>query len=103
MLLSCSGDEELILRLTAMLRKIESNFPEIKIKFALGVCYVEHFRDDVEDLYNNAVLARELCGEDKEPQIGFFDIEMSKQRLWEQKVETDMERALVQREFQVYL
>ena len=103
MLLSCSGDEELILRLTTMLQKIDSSFPEIKLKFAIGVCYVEHFHDDVEDLYNNAVLARELCGEDKEPQIGFFNIEMSKQRLWEQKVEADMERALENREFQVYL
>ena len=103
MLLSCSGDEELVSRLTVMLRKIETAVPDIKLQFAIGVCYVEHFRDDVEDLYNNAVLARELCGEDKEPQIGFFDIEMSKQRLWEQKVETDMERALEQREFQVYL
>lgn len=103
MLLSCSGDEELIARLTAMLRQIEAGFPEIKLKFALGACYVENFRDDVEVLYNNAVLARELCREDKEPQIGFFDIEMSKQRLWEQKVEADMERALARKEFQVYL
>ena len=103
MLLTCSGDEELIARLTGMVRQIEAGFPDIKLKFAIGVCYVENFRDDVEVLYNNAVLARELCKEDKEPQIGFFDIEMSKQRLWEQKVETDMERALKQKEFQVYL
>ena len=41
MLLTCSGDEELIARLTGMVRQIEAGFPDIKLKFAIGVCYVE--------------------------------------------------------------
>ena len=102
-LLVCQDPADLTARLMRILSSIEQAFPEIKLQLSFGVCYVENHRDDVEELYNNAVLARELCAEDKDPQIGFFDIEMSKQRLWEQKVEADMERALAQREFQVYL
>ena len=103
MLLACSNDEELISRLTTMINNIQMSLPMIKLKFGIGICYVENYQEDVEELYNNALLARELSGEDKEPQIGFFNVEMSKQRLWEQKVEADMERALEQKEFQVYL
>ena len=103
LLLSYANQTELISRLKSMIELLEKEFPEIRLKFALGVCYVENCRDDVEELYNNAVLARELHGEEKEPQIGFFNIEMSKQRVWEQRVENDMERALENKEFQVYL
>jgi EAL domain-containing protein (putative c-di-GMP-specific phosphodiesterase class I) len=44
-----------------------------------------------------------MHGDDNEQKIAFFNIEMSKQKIWERKVEDDMERALMNKEFQVYL
>ncbi len=103
LLLTYSEEMELASRLEEMLRMLDETFPNIKLKFQVGVCEVEDSSADVEELYNNAVLARELLGDDKEQQIAFFNIEMNKQRIWERKVEDDMERALVNKEFQVYL
>ena len=103
LLLTYSEEMELASRLEEMLRMLDETFPNIKLKFQVGVCEVEDSSADVEELYNNAVLARELLGDDKEQQIAFFNIEMNKQRIWERKVEDDMQRALVNKEFQVYL
>ncbi len=103
LLLTYSEEMELASRLEELIRMLDETFPNIKLKFRLGVCEVEDSSADVEELYNNAVLARELLGDDKDQQIAFFNIEMNKQRIWERKVEDDMERALVNKEFQVYL
>lgn len=103
LLLTYSGEMELAARLEEMIQMLDETFPNIKFKFRFGVCEVEDSSADVEELYNNAVLARELLGDNKEQQIAFFNIEMNKQRIWERKVEDDMERALVNKEFQVYL
>lgn len=103
LLLTYSEEMELAARLEEMIQMLDETFPNIKLKFRFGVCEVEDSSADVEELYNNAVLARELLGDNKEQQIAFFNIEMNKQRIWERKVEDDMERALVNKEFQVYL
>ena len=58
---------------------------------------------DIEQLYNNAMLACDMLGEETENKIVFFDVEMNKRRLWERQVEDDMDAALVNHEFQVYL
>ena len=103
LLLTYSEEMELASRLEDMIKILDETFPNIKLKFRFGVCEVENSSADVEELYNNALLARELLGDDKEQQIAFFNIEMNKQRIWERKVEDDMERALKNKEFQVYL
>lgn len=102
-LLLCYSDRETFCaRLQALEQEISKNIPNIKLRFKFGVCEVDSKLTDVEVLYNNAVLAREILGND-EQNIAFFDEAMSKQRIWERKVEDDMERALNNREFQVYL
>lgn len=58
---------------------------------------------DIEQLFNHAVLACDMLGEEAENRIVFFDVEMNKRRLWERKVEDDMDAALARHEFQVYL
>lgn len=103
LLLSYTDQEELLSRLNGIIQTLESGLVQIRLKFRIGVCYVESSSADVEEMYYNAVLAREMQGEDKEQNIAFFNIEMSKQRLWERKVEDDMERALANKEFRVYL
>ncbi len=103
LLLTYTDELELATRLEGMVQSLEGVFPNIKLKYQIGVCEVENSRANVEELYNNALLAREMHGDDNEQKIAFFNIEMSKQRIWERKVEDDMERALMNKEFQVYL
>ena len=71
--------------------------------FAAGIYKVEKKDKDIEQLYNNAMLACDMLGEEAENKIVFFDVEMNKRRLWERKVEDDMDAALVNHAFQVYL
>ena len=75
----------------------------MKVYFGVGVYLVQPGERDVEQLYNNAMIACEMLGEEAENQTAFFDLEMNNQKLWERKVEDDMDCALVNREFQVYL
>ncbi len=77
--------------------------PNIKLYFSAGVCLVEKRNQDIEELYNSAMAATGLLDEDTEGRIAFFDIEMKKQQLWERKVEDEMEHALKNKEFKVYL
>lgn len=75
----------------------------MKLYFGVGVCEINPGEKDVEQLYNNALIACDMLGEETENKIAYYDIEMNKQRLWERKVEDDMDRALQNREFKVYL
>lgn len=82
---------------------LDSVLPGMKLYFGVGVYMIQPGERDVEQLYNNAMIACEMLGEDAEIKIAFFDVEMNNQKLWERKVEDDMDRALENREFQVYL
>ncbi len=93
--------------LEARIRRIENNLsavvPGMKMYFGVGVYIVNAGEHDVEQLYNNAMIACEMLSEENEDKIAYFDVEMNNQKLWERKVEDDMEKALANREFQVYL
>ena len=103
-LLLCYTDKE---QLTARIEELRANLndvlPGMKMYFCFGVCQVEPGQKDVEQLYNNSLIACEIMGEDTESKIAFFDEELNKQKLWERKVEDEMDRALVNKEFKVYL
>ena len=94
-------------QLEARIRQIDNALsgilPSMKLYFGAGVYLVQPGERDVEQLYNNAMLACEMSGDEAENKIAYFDVEMNNQKLWERKVEDDMERALANREFQVYL
>ena len=77
--------------------------PKMKLYFAVGIYKVQKKDRDIEQLYNNALLACDMLGEEAENKIVFFDVEMNNRRLWERKVEDDMDAALARHEFQVYL
>ncbi len=95
--------QDLDARIKKLEQALDAVLPSIKLHFSSGVYLVQPGEKDVELLYNNALLAREMSGEDTENSIAFYNIEMNKQRLWERKVEDDMERALVNKEFKLYL
>lgn len=103
LLLQYDEVEDLKSRIENIEKALNDITPNIKLYFSAGVSLVENRNQDIEELYNNAMAATALLGEDAEGRIAFFDIEMKKQQLWERKVENEMERALKNKEFKVYL
>ncbi len=95
--------EELERRIIDIEKSLNNILPSIKMYFSAGVCIIDNNDRDVNSLYNNAAIARDMLGEDADNKIAFFDIEMNKQQLWERKVENEMEKALVKKEFKLYL
>lgn len=89
------------------IRDIESSLGSVlkgmKVYFGSGVYLVQKGEYDIEQLYNNAMTACEMLGEEAKNATAYFDVEMNKQKLWERKVEDDMDAALANREFRVYL
>ncbi len=95
--------KQLLNRISELERVLDDILPNMKMYFEVGVYQVESGELDVEQMYNNALIACELLGEEAENQVAFFDLEMNKQKMWERKVEDEMDRALQNEEFQVYL
>lgn len=103
LLLMYTDEAQLTARIEELEQAMCAVLPTMKMYFGIGVCQVEPGEKDVDQLYNNALIACDISGEDNENKIAFFNIEMNKQRLWERKVEDDMERALINKEFKIYL
>ncbi len=103
LLLSYTDETQLCNRIEELTNALDAVLPNMKLYFAVGVYKVHKKEKDIEQLYNNALLACDMLGEEAENKIVFFDVEMNKRRLWERKVEDDMDAALVRHEFQVYL
>lgn len=103
LMLTYENEEQLIERIEGITNNLNMLISNIKLYFAVGVYKVNKKETDVEQLYNNAVLACDMSGEEAETQIIFYDIEMNNRRIWERKVENDMYSALTNHEFKVYL
>lgn len=103
LLLTYNDEQQLRSRIEALTVSLDEVLPKMKLYFAVGIYKADKKDRDIEQLYNNAVLACDMLGEEAENKIIFYDIEMNKRRLWERKVEDDMDAALANHEFQVYL
>ena len=103
LLLTYIDEQQLSERIEAMIVSLNEVLSNMKLYFAAGIYVVNKEDKDIEQLYSNAVLACDMLGEEAENKILFYDIEMNKRRLWERKVEDDMDAALLNHEFQVYL
>ncbi len=95
--------EQLVARIEDLEIALNAVSPNIKLYFGVGVYLTENGDKDMEQLYNNSLLACDMLGDESENKIAFFDVEMNNQRIWERKVEDDLDRALTNKEFQVYL
>ena len=102
-LLTYINREELLARIEQMERQLNAILPKVKLYFDAGVYEILSGETDIEQLYNNALIACEFLKDEAENKIAVYDIEMNKRKLWERKVEDDMDRALMNREFKVYL
>lgn len=103
LLLAYTEEQQLQERIEALTVSLNEVLPNMKIYFAVGIYKVEKEDVDIEQLYSNAVLACDMLGNEAENKIVFYDVEMNKRRLWERKVEDDMDAALTNHEFKVYL
>lgn len=92
-----------VTRIETMEAALNAVSPNIKLYYGVGVYLTQKGDRDIEQLCNNAMLACDMLGEESENKIAFFDVELNNQRIWERKVEDDLDRALTNKEFQVYL
>ena len=103
LLLSYREEDELTQRLNSMMAEMAAIKSEQKKYFSVGVYRVLDQHEGIDSMYNCAGIARKKITEDSEKRISWFNDEMYQDQLWTQKVENDMEKALFNREFQVYL
>lgn len=102
-LLTYIDDVDLLDRINSIEENLSKVVPNIKIYFKFGVCTADANDKDVDSLYNNAITALALLPEDSDEKIASYDIEMKKQQLWERRVEDEMDKALVTKQFKLYL
>ncbi len=103
LLLTFSNREELIARIEQIENALNAILPKVKLYFDAGIYEIIPGETNIEQLYNNALIACEGLKDEAENKIVVYDIEMNKRKLWERKVEDDMDRALANKEFKVYL
>ena len=103
LLIIYAKEEDLLHRIGKMESEINRIMPQIKLYFRFGICLADNGDRDVDSLYNNATNALAMMPEDSEEKYAFYNIEMRKQQLWERKVEDEMEKALENRQFKLYL
>ena len=103
LLLSYQTGEELEQRLNKMIAEMDAAKSGQKKYFSVGIYKVENRQEGIEGMYNCAGIARSVVTQDSEKRIVWFSEEMDKEQHWIRKVENDMENALQNKEFQVYL
>ena len=103
LLLRFAKVEQLNERIQSIMNSIRESVPGRKLDFVTGVCMVEPKDRDVKRLYNEAGLAANATATMTGANIAWFTENMKSEQIWEHQVEEDMERALANKEFAVYL
>lgn len=102
MLLISENEVKTTERVEAMLEALEHVATDSKLHYSVGITSVSESNDTIM-YYNEAGVARGTLDEDSEKRIAWFNENLKAAKIWEQRVENDMERALANKEFQVYL
>ena len=103
LLLAYSDDEALMKRLNDIIISLEKKRPAQKMYFSVGIYRIKDRKEDVSQMYNLSGIAINNISEDSEDRLRWFTDEMYEQQRWIRKVEDDMENALNNKEFKVYL
>ena len=103
LMLIYQDDIQLKNRVKGMIDRLDQVRPNIKMYFQAGIYRVDAEKLCPTDAYNRASTARAKLGDDHVENINFFTDSMKEELLWEAKVENEMDRALANHEFQVYL
>ncbi len=114
-LLRCDSDRMTEKRLKKLLAELTGVQKDRGISFCAGLYLIEPQTDgkmheiqrrrqlDIDQIYHYASAARGMVGEKKGTHIKVFDQQILEEQLWKLKVEEQMEAALLNREFQMYL
>ena len=103
LLLEYQTDEELDNRLLTLVDRMEKSRIYQRIYFSTGVYPVTDNTEKIRAMYNYAGIALSRLTDDSECRLIRYDDEMKNQELWKRKVENDMDNALINHEFKVYL
>ena len=103
-ILLCYVDEEqLVERVEKLMQLMADKRPDIKLYFKAGINILDEEKIEPSEAYNRATIARAKIEDSHNESVSFFTREMKEELLWERKVENDMERALANHEYKVYL
>ena len=102
MLLNYQNNETLEIRLKNMMNILREHHGGQHLTFSAGVCPVQSHTDDVSIVltYAGLSLPRTMKIQDE---IIWFNDSMKEEQVWERRIEDDMEKAIEDHEFQVYL
>ncbi len=102
LLLKYETEEELETRVRKLIDKLSSLNGQ-KLYFNAGICICTSRRANSKDLYNNASIARSTVKDENSCEIKWFTDALSEAQKWERKVEDEMEKALKEGQFEMYL
>lgn len=103
MLLRCDDEENLTGRLEGLTGSLKKVRPDMKLNFGVGIYLVPKKHEDIGTMCNYSAMVLDTIQEDMEDHISTFDESMLADQRWVRMLEDDMERALENHEFQVYL
>ncbi|MBQ1171164.1 MAG: EAL domain-containing protein [Lachnospiraceae bacterium] len=103
MLLCYTDEEQLVVRIQKIMSLLAAKRPNIKLYFKAGINILDGEIMEPSEAYNRATIARAKIEETHNENVSFFTQQMKEELLWERKVENDMERALINHEYKVYL
>ena len=102
LLLSYQNEETLNIRVKNMMNILREKKGGQHLTFSAGICHVKSKYDDISLILSCAGIAvpKVLKIQDE---IIWFNDSMKEEQVWERRIEDDMEKALENHEFQVYL
>jgi len=103
MMLLYTDQTTLNARLRNLMEKLEEIGNGSRLYYNIGVCPVDDLNVSPEDYYNKAYIVRALIKDENADAINWYSEKVREQQFWERKVENDMQRALEQKEFEMYL
>lgn len=103
MFICYENEEQLVERIEKIMGLLDAKRPNIKLYFKAGINILDGEIMEPSEAYNRATIARAKIEDTHNENVSFFTQQMKEELLWERKVENDMERALINHEYKVYL
>ena len=102
LLLHYDNEDLLNIRMQAITQALNDCRTNQHLFFSVGACRIVSRKDNLEEKISNAGAA--ISKQDSNTgSVSWFDESMREEQIWERRVEDDMDRALADNEFKVYL
>ena len=103
LLLSYTTEEELRNRLTDFVTHLHNSSTKQGLEFSIGICKTDVVEGSVDTLFNYAGVAIGKLAPDSDDRTILFTDKMRQEEFWNRRVENDLDRAIANKEFMVYL